>query len=140
MPKIHNIKTLEREITRLKKRLKEQEFAINNRFENLLSNLEPSKVFTQGVQSLFSSSVKTKSLFSTGLSIGVGLLIEKVLLRKSNFIVKYGLSHLIMNLISNLAQTGVSSELLDQLKKSLQTIKDQHDPSEPEKTNSTDQG
>ncbi len=122
MNKINNVLDLEREIVRLKMEAKQKEIVLNNQFEELVENFEPGKLLNKGFRSMFSNSIQNKPIISTGLSLAAGFLIEKVLLRKTNFIVKYGLAQIAMNLVSTLVDENWNPPLIKKLKDALQKL------------------
>ena len=110
---------LEREISRLKKQSKRKEAEMSASVEEIVQSLQPARLLMQGARSIFSGSSQNKSLLSTGLSFAAGILIEKVLLRKSNFLVKYGLSHIVINMISNLVDESWNPRLMQLIREKL---------------------
>ena len=130
MTKINNMRDLEYEISRLRKLSREKERAINADVDELVKNLDPIKLIGKGVKSMFSSATENKTLASTGASIIAGFLLEKVILRKANFITKYGLSHLVVNLVSNLVDEKWNPELFKKIKNLLKpnSLTDDKDP------------
>lgn len=110
---------LEREISRLKKQSKRKEAEMSASVDEIVQSLQPARLLMQGARSLFSGSTQNKSLLSTGISFAAGILIEKVLLRKSNFLVKYGLSHIVINLISNLVDENWNPQLMQLIREKL---------------------
>ncbi len=117
--KISNMQDLEREISRLKKQSKRKEAEMSASVEEIVQSLQPARLLMQGARSIFSGSSQNKSLLSTGLSFAAGILIEKVLLRKSNFLVKYGLSHIVINMISNLVDESWNPRLMQLIREKL---------------------
>lgn len=128
MKQIHNMDTLSREITRLKKNVKEKEIVISSEFDRLVADFEPSKILSKGIKSFFYTGNKNKPILNTALTWGIGMLIEKLLLRKTNFIVRYGLSQVVMNLVSNIAGDSLNPGILQKLRDALTTDK-KHNPS-----------
>jgi hypothetical protein len=117
--KINNMQDLEQEISRLKKQSKRKEAEMSASVDEIVQSLQPARLLIQGTRSLFSGATKNKSLLSTGISFAAGIFIEKVLLRKSNFLVKYGLSHIAINLITNLVDENWNPQLMQLIREKL---------------------
>jgi 1,2-phenylacetyl-CoA epoxidase catalytic subunit len=106
MKAIKNKAQLEQEIYRLQLDLKSKE-------KNLA-------LINAGVRSFFHQQTTNKSIVTTTLSIMAGFLVERVILRKSNILVKYGIAQLAMGLVSQLAEQNWHPEFITKIQAALQ--------------------
>lgn len=120
MPTIKNKIDLEKEIYRLQLELKTKELSLQNKFDKLSVDLEPGALLNAGVKSFFHQQTKNKTIVTTTLTILAGFLVERVILRKSNILVKYGIAQLAMGLVSKLAEENWHPEIFNNIKLALQ--------------------
>ncbi|MEN9369944.1 MAG: hypothetical protein RI952_809 [Bacteroidota bacterium] len=125
MTKITNLESLDQEIIRLKEAANAKEANINEAFQQLSSSLEPANIISSGIKSLVNRSPLSKPLISTGISLLSGLFIEKVILKNSNFLVKYGIAQIAMSVISNFVDEKWNPSLITKLKDSIAQVIDQ---------------
>lgn len=119
MNKIKDKLSLELEISRLKIEIDKKELVINEQFEKISTQLEPGALMKSGITSMFSSNTVNKTIVSTGLSLLTGFLVERIILRKSNVLVKYGIAQIAMSLVSQLAEQNWQPEIMTRIKAAL---------------------
>lgn len=119
MNKIKDKLSLELEISRLKIEIDKKELVINEQFEKISTQLEPGALMKSGITSMFSSNTVNKTIVSTGLSLLTGFLVERIILRKSNVLVKYGIAQIAMSLVSQLAEQNWQPEIMTRIKVAL---------------------
>jgi hypothetical protein len=120
MATISNKLDLEKEIYRLQLEIKAKEQVLQTKFDDLSEDLEPGALLNAGVKSFFHQQAKNKTIVSTGLTILAGILVERVILKKSNILVKYGIAQLAMGLVSKLAEENWHPEIFGKIKNALQ--------------------
>jgi DNA-directed RNA polymerase beta' subunit len=120
MGTINNKLDLEKEIYRLKLEVKQKEEAIQKRFDELSDDLEPGALLNAGIKSFFHKQTKNKTIVTTGLTILAGFLVERVILRKSNILVKYGIAQIAMALVTKLSEENWHPEIFSKIKNALQ--------------------
>lgn len=120
MPTIKNKLDLDKEIYRLQLELKTKELSLQHKFDKLSVDLEPGALLSAGVKSFFHQQAKNKTIVTTTLTILAGFLVERVILRKSNILVKYGIAQLAMGLVSKLAEENWHPEIFSNIKNALQ--------------------
>lgn len=136
MNKIKDKASLEREIIRLKFEISQKEVTLNNQFEKVAAQLEPAELMKSGLSNMFKSNLTSKTLVTTGLSLLTGFLIERVILRKSNVLVKYGIAQIAMTLVSQLADQNWQPEIMQRIKTALsEAIKQSESNIEEEENN-----
>ncbi len=118
--KIKNKSDLEKEIYRLQLEVQQKEQDIQVRFDALSDQLEPGVLLNTAVKSFFHQQTKNKTLVTTTLTILAGFVVERVILRKSNILVKYGIAQLAMGLVSRLAEQNWYPEVINKIKNALQ--------------------
>lgn len=118
--KIKNKSDLEKEIYRLQFEVHQKEQDIQARFDALSDQLEPGVLLNTAVKSFFHHQTKNKTLVTTTLTILAGFVVERVILRKSNILVKYGIAQLAMGLVSRLAEQNWYPEVINKIKNALQ--------------------
>lgn len=119
MNKIKDKLSLELEISRLKVEIDKKELELNEQFEKISAQLEPGALMKSGITSMFSSNTVNKTIVSTGLSLLTGFLVERIILRKSNVLVKYGIAQIAMSLVSQLAENNWQPEIMTRIKAAL---------------------
>lgn len=119
MNKIKDKLSLELEISRLKIEIDKKELVLNEQFEKISAQLEPGALMKNGITSMFSSNAVNKTIVSTGLSLLTGFLVERIILRKSNVLVKYGIAQIAMSLVSQLAEQNWQPEIMTRIKAAL---------------------
>lgn len=119
MSRIKDKLSLELEITKLKSEIGSKELIISEQFEKISTQLEPTNLMRNGISSMFSTNVVNKTILSTGLSLLTGFLVERIILRKSNVLVKYGIAQIAMNLVSQLAEQNWQPEIMTRIKSAL---------------------
>lgn len=119
MRKITDLQSLDMAIFQLEKEIEEKEKKINVLFEESAKGFEPAALMNAGFKSLLQGSTVQKTMMGTAASILVGFLIERVILRKSNVLVKYGIAHVVMNLVSRLAAENFQPDLMQRLRDAL---------------------
>lgn len=119
MNKIKDKLSLELEISRLKIEIDKKELVINEQFEKISTQLEPGALMKSGITSMFSSNTVNKTIVSTGLSLLTGFLVKRIILRKSNVLVKYGIAQIAMSLVSQLAEQNWQPEIMTRIKAAL---------------------
>ncbi len=119
MNKIKDKLSLELEISRLKIEIDKKELVLNEQFEKISAQLEPGALMKSGITSIFSSNAVNKTIVSTGLSLLTGFLVERIILRKSNVLVKYGIAQIAMSLVSQLAENNWQPEIMTRIKAAL---------------------
>lgn len=119
MKSIKNKAQLEQEIYRLKLEIKSREKNLQVKFDNLSDSLEPGALLNAGVKSFFNKQSANKTVLTTVLSIATGFLVERVILKKSNILVKYGIAQLAMGLVSKLAESNWHPEFITKIKHAL---------------------
>lgn len=119
MKSIKNKAQLEQEIYRLKLEIKSRENNLQVKFDNLSDSLEPGALLNAGVKSFFNKQSANKTVLTTVLSIATGFLVERVILKKSNILVKYGIAQLAMGLVSKLAESNWHPEFITKIKNAL---------------------
>jgi hypothetical protein len=119
MSKIKDKLSLELEISRLKSEIDTKEILLNQQFEKISAQLEPGELMKSGISSMFSSNKVNKTIVSTGLSLLTGFLVERIILRKSNVLVKYGIAQIAMSLVSQLAEQNWQPEIMTRIKAAL---------------------
>ncbi len=100
MNKIRNTKDLDKAILQLKKEVVQKELELNRHVESLIKDFDAGALITSGFKSIFKTDSSNKYLISTGLSIALGIFADKILSKRSNFILKYGLAQAFMNLVT----------------------------------------
>ena len=120
MKAIKNKAQLEQVIYRLQLDLKSKEKNLTVKFDKLSDSLEPGALLNAGVRSFFHQQTTNKSIVTTTLSIMAGFLVERVILRKSNVLVKYGIAQLAMGLVSQLAEQNWHPEFITKIQAALQ--------------------
>lgn len=120
MKAIKNKAQLEQEIYRLQLDIKTKEKNLTVKFDQLSDSLEPGALLSAGVRSFFHQQTTNKSIVTTTLSIMAGFLVERVILRKSNILVKYGIAQLAMGLVSRLAEQNWHPEFISKIQAALQ--------------------
>jgi hypothetical protein len=118
--KIKNKSDLEKEIYRLQLEVQQKEQDIQVRFDALSDQLEPGVLLNTAVKSFFHQQTKNKTLVTTTLTILAGFIVERVILRKSSILVKYGIAQLAMGLVSRLAEQNWYPEVINKIKNALQ--------------------
>ncbi len=118
--KIKNKSDLEKEIYRLQLEVQQKEQDIQVRFDALSDQLEPGVLLNTAVKSFFHQQTKNKTLVTTTLTILAGFIVERVILRKSSILVKYGIAQLAMGLVSRLAEKNWYPEVIKKIKNALQ--------------------
>lgn len=118
--KIKTKSDLEKEIYRLQLEVNNKEKEIQARFDALSDQLEPGNLLNTAVKSFFHQQTKNTSIVTTTLTILAGFLVERVILRKSNILVKYGIAQLAMGLVSRLAEQNWYPEVVSKIKNALQ--------------------
>ena len=135
MKTITNISQLEKEIYRLQLEAKAKEQNLQVKFDKLSDSLEPGALLNAGVKSFFHKQTSNKTIVTTALSIAAGFLVERVILRKSNILVKYGIAQLAMGLVSKLAEENWHPEFISKIQNALtQAINNEQNSSEEEST------
>jgi len=135
MKTITNISQLEKEIYRLQLEAKAKEQNLQVKFDKLSDSLEPGALLNAGVKSFFHKQTSNKTIVTTALSIAAGFLVERVILRKSNILVKYGIAQLAMGLVSKLAEENWHPEFFSKIQNALtQAINNEQNSSEEEST------
>jgi hypothetical protein len=119
MSKIKDKLSLELEISRLKSEIDNKEIILNQQFEKISAQLDPGTIMKNGITSMFSSNTVNKTIVSTGLSLLTGFLVERIILRKSNVLVKYGIAQIAMTLVSQLAEQNWQPEIMTRIKAAL---------------------
>lgn len=119
MKTIKNKLQLEKEIYRLKLEVKMKEQSLQLKFDKLAEDLEPGALLNAGVKSFFNNQTKNKTIVSTGLTILAGFLVERVIMKKSNILVKYGIAQLAMALVSRLSEENWYPEIFTKIKDAL---------------------
>lgn len=119
MSKIKDKLSLEQEISRLKSEINSKEIVLNQQFEKISAQLEPGALMKNGLNSMFSKNIVNKTIVSTGLSLLTGFLVERIILRKSNVLVKYGIAQIAMSLVSQLAEQNWQPEIMTRIKAAL---------------------
>ncbi len=131
MKSIKNKSQLEKEIYRLQLEIKAREKDLQVKFDNLSDSLEPGALLNAGVKSFFHKQTGNKTIVTTALSIAAGFLVERVILRKSNILVKYGIAQLAMGLVSKLSEENWHPEFITKIKNALsQAINNEQNPTE----------
>ena len=120
MATITNKLELEKEIYRLQLEIKAKEQVLQTRFDDLSEDLEPGALLNAGIKSFFNKKAKNKTVVTTGLTILAGFLVERVILKKSNILVKYGIAQLAMGLVSKLSEENWHPEIFSKIKNALQ--------------------
>lgn len=120
MATITNKLELEKEIYRLQLEIKAKEQVLQTRFDDLSEDLEPGALLNAGIKSFFTKKAKNKTVVTTGLTILAGFLVERVILKKSNILVKYGIAQLAMGLVSKLSEENWHPEIFSKIKNALQ--------------------
>ena len=133
MTNIKDKQSLEKEILRLKFEISQKEIQLNNQFEKVAAQLEPAELMKSGFSNLFKSNLTSKTLVTTGLSLLTGFLIERVILRKSNVLVKYGIAQIAMTLVSQLADQNWQPEIMLRIKTALNEAIQNSSEENPEK-------
>ncbi len=118
--KIQNKSDLDKEIYRLQIEVKVKEQEIQSRFDALSDQMEPGNLLNMGVKSFFHQQTKNNTVITTTLTILAGFIVERVILRKSNILVKYGIAQLAMGLVSRLAEQNWYPEVINKIKNALQ--------------------
>ncbi len=118
--KIKNKSDLEKEIYRLQLEVQQKEQDIQVRFDAFSDQLEPGVLLNTAVKSFFHQQTKNKTLVTTTLTILAGFIVERVILRKSSILVKYGIAQLAMGLVSRLAEQNWYPEVINKIKNALQ--------------------
>lgn len=119
MKPITNKLELEKEIYRLQLEVKAKEKILQVKFDELSEDLEPGALLSAGVKSFFQKKAKNQTVVTTGLTILTGFLVERIILRKSNILVKYGIAQLAMGLVSKLAEENWHPEIFSKIKNAL---------------------
>lgn len=132
--KIKNKSDLEKEIYRLQLEVGKKEQEIQARFDALSDHLEPGNLLNTAVKSFFHQQTKNTSIVTTTLTILAGFLVERVILRKSNILVKYGIAQLAMGLVSRLAEQNWYPEVINKIKNALQQAIDSELKEEEQKS------
>lgn len=119
MKRIKNKAQLDKEIYRLTLEIKLKEQNLQNKFDKVAEDFEPGALLSAGVKSFFHKQSKNKTIATTTLTILAGFLVERVILRKSNILVKYGIAQLAMGLVSKLAEENWHPEIFTNIKNAL---------------------
>lgn len=131
MRTIKNKSQLEKEIYRLKLDVNSQEKDLQLKFDQLADSLEPGALLNAGIKSYFHKQSTNKTIMTTALSIAAGFLVERVILRKSNILVKYGIAQLAMGLVNKLAEENWHPEFITKIQNALsQAISNEHSTEE----------
>src|SRR5574343_173122 len=126
---------LKKEIYRLQLEVKSKEQNLQVKFDKLADSLEPGALLNAGVKSFFHKQTSNKTIVTTALSIAAGFLVERVILRKSNILVKYGIAQLAMGLVSKLAEENWHPEFIGKIQNALaQAINNEHSTTEDSET------
>lgn len=127
MRTIKNKSQLEKEIYRLQLEIYSQEKDLQLKFDQLAESLEPGALLNAGIKSYFQKQSTNKTIMTTALSIAAGFLVERVILRKSNILVKYGIAQLAMGLVNKLAEENWHPEFITKIQNALsQAISNEH--------------
>jgi hypothetical protein len=118
--KIKTLKDLYRERARLKIEVSESEQKLKEDFEWINQELQPIRKISKGVSNLFNA--KDNSIVGDTIGTGLGLLINKVLLRKSSWIMKLVVPIILRNLSSNLLSEN-KTDMMSFIKNILQSFK-----------------
>lgn len=133
MKSIKNKAQLEKEIYRLQLEIKDKEKNLQVKFDNLSDSLEPGALLNASFKSFFHKQTANKSVVTTVLSIAAGFLVERVILRKSNILVKYGIAQLAMGLVTKLSDENWHPEFITKIKNALtHAINKEESPSDDE--------
>lgn len=119
MNTIKNKAQLDKEIYKLQLEIKAKEKSLQLKFDNLSDSLEPGALLNAGVKSFFKKQTSNKTIVTTVLSIAAGFLVERVILRKSNILVKYGIAQLAMGLVTKLAEEKWHPEFFSKIQNAL---------------------
>lgn len=131
MRTIKNKSQLEKEIYRLQLEINSQEKDLQLKFDQLAESLEPGALLNAGIKSYFQKQSTNKTIMTTALSIAAGFLVERVILRKSNILVKYGIAQLAMGLVNKLAEENWHPEFITKIQNALsQAISNEHSTEE----------
>jgi hypothetical protein len=98
--KIKSLDDLRRERVRLKIEISETEQKIKDDFEWINEELKPIKKISKGISNLFNA--KENSLVGDTVGAGLGLLVNKLLLKRSSWIMKLIIPIILRNVSSNL--------------------------------------
>jgi hypothetical protein len=109
MNRIENLSDLRREIKRLQVVKASNEQALTHDIRELHESLKPANLVINTLRGFFETDSGPSGLLKSGVSAGVNLLIEKLLFRKSNFIVKTLMSYLGGNLANNLVKNNTGA-------------------------------
>lgn len=127
MRTIKNKSQLEKEIYKLQLEINSQEKNLQVKFDKLAESLEPGALLNAGIKSYFNKQTTNKTIVTTALSIAAGFLVERVILRKSNILVKYGIAQLAMGLVNKLADENWHPEFITKIQQALtQAIHNEH--------------
>lgn len=131
MRTIKNKSQLEKEIYRLQLEINSQEKDLQLKFDQLAESLEPGALLNAGIKSYFQKQSTNKTIMTTALSIAAGFLVERVILRKSNILVKYGIAQLAIGLVNKLAEENWHPEFITKIQNALsQAISNEHSTEE----------
>lgn len=119
MKMIQNKSQLDKEIVRLTIEIKLKEQKLQTSFDRVSEQFEPGALLSSGVKSFFHQQTKNKTIVTTTLTILAGFLVERVILRKSNMLVKYGIAQLAMGLVTKLADENWHPEIFTKIKDAL---------------------
>jgi len=111
-PDIKSYKDLIAEKHRLKTQFGIQKQAIKDDFDVLKESLNPVKAVVRSLGKLTTPD-KSLGLLNAGLSFGVDMLLRKVLLKKSGWIVRLVAPFFVKNLVSHFAASKIKTEMPD---------------------------
>lgn len=106
MNKIENLSQLKLELERLQTRKVEQEDTLKRDVLEIKEALKPSNLISKAISSLFNTSQNNADFIRSGIMLGVTVLSEKLLQKKSSGVVKTLLS----DVVRNIASAFISSE------------------------------
>ncbi|CAN5573848.1 hypothetical protein BH10BAC3_BH10BAC3_14620 [soil metagenome] len=111
-PEINSYNDLIAEKERLRAQFGIQKQALKDDFTALKDSLNPIKAVAKSLGKLTTPD-KSLGFLNTGLSFGVDMLLRKVLLRKSGWIVKLAAPFLVKNLVSHFAASKIKTGMPD---------------------------
>ncbi len=104
MTNISTVTDLRKEVRRLQILKTEQESLISNDIRVINESLKPVSLLMNSASNLFSPSIESSPLLKKGLNIGIGFIIDRLLMRNSSIITK----SVVTFLAKNIADTFVS--------------------------------
>jgi len=127
MTNIESVADLRKEVKRLTILKAEQEELISNDIRIINESLKPVSLLLNSASSLFGTSSEGSPLLKKGVNIGIGFILDKLLMRKSSAITKFIVSFILKNIAGNIVSRN-SDTITEKLRDFVFSLKDRFFP------------